>query len=122
MIGIFTFLLILRGSMLVGWWELVRRAITRFPTRQRSDEDFIINGFADPKHMSLGKRLASEKAADEVRPAAVLPDPEGSVRQMSVIPEAGDVTKRHEKTTLFDESDDDGEERQAGRVREEDVV
>lgn len=119
MIGIFTFLLMLRGSMLVGWWVLLSRTRS---TKQRGSGDFIINGFDDPKHMSLGRPLASEKALGGIQPGAVLPDPAESIRKSSVVPQAGDVTKRHETTNLFEDVDDEDDEGRTNRVREESVV
>ena len=76
----------------------------------------------------MGAELRSpEKTAgkDMEMPQGVLPTSEDSLRQMSV-PEAGDVTKRHETTNWFEESDggeeENEEETRRRRFGDNDVV
>ena len=64
--------------------------------------------------VSMGKPLVSEIVAKEPeKPTALLPDPDEKVRQIS-LPEAGDVTKRHETTKFFDDEDEEEGERRSG--------
>ena len=53
--------------------------------------------------MSLGRPLASEMADDPW--GSKVPSARGSVG--AVLPEPGDVSKRHETTTIFDGIDDE---------------
>ncbi|KAK5169504.1 uncharacterized protein LTR77_005480 [Saxophila tyrrhenica] len=127
-IGIVTFLLMVRWSMLVAWWELICDP-GRGRRRQSSAADWVS---APPKRLSLGRILASDRlpkttaGGEEEMPKAhtgVLPSPEKD-RAISV-PEAGDVAKRHETTTLFDEDGDLEDERRisrSGRLRGGDDV
>ncbi|KAK3712962.1 hypothetical protein LTR37_008847 [Vermiconidia calcicola] len=107
LIGLFTFALMVRWSMLVGWFELL--------SRRRSHGPHSVNGNGNQgpvkhrgrpvKRISLGRKLPSQKAG-------ILPSPEMDID----IPEAGDVTRRHETTTLFDDSDGDmDDEKRRGR-------
>lgn len=123
MIGIFTFALMVRRSMLVGWYELLRDPRSIRFNKRYSGHAFV----AVRKRLSgrSGRRLAESEekkepekfryfAAPETleQPTFVLPDPEDSPgsRRMSV-PEAGDVSKRHETTNFFESGEDEqGEE------------
>ena len=93
-VGIFTFSLMVRKSMLVGWWELFRGV----PQRSRPLSLGLAHG-GETKHVSLGMPLASEREPYTA-------EPEGRVRLTSA-PEPGDVATRHETTTLFDDTDDE---------------
>lgn len=95
----------IRRSMLTGWWELLRNPMRRGRNRNDSADEF---GWAQPKRLSLGRILGSDKnpavksGRDEPEvPTGILPSPEME-RHMSV-PEAGEVDRRHGTTNLFDE-------------------
>ena len=107
-----------RHSMLVGWWELIRNP--RGTRRRQSSADEWVS--AKPKRLSLGRILGSDRlppttasGEDEIpMPKGVLPSPEKE-RKMSV-PEAGDVAKRHETTTLFDDEGDEEDARKLTKI------
>ena len=107
----------IRWSMLVGWWELIRHSHRARP--QRGGDDFVIVCRTAPKRIDLGTELASSN--NTPRGTEKLPEQSADERRLAV-PEPGDVTKRHKTTTLFDESDDDADEKKEKRIREEDVV
>ena len=121
LIGIFTFSLMVRWSMLVGWWELIRDPRSIHFNKRYSGQKFV----AARKRISGRSAKESEKKirnfeAPETleQPTFVLPDPddeEVSHGKMSV-PEPGDVSKRHETTNLF-EVDDEDEEDVVGRKK-----
>lgn len=121
LVGIFTFCLMIRWSMLVGWWELLRH-----PRRSRqasNPEDFVITSPGTTiKRMSLGKGLESEKDAQQSeKPKGVLPEPDESTRGISV-PEPGEVDKRHETTNLFNADEEEIEEEKNNRRGNDDGV
>jgi len=63
-LGIIVFLLMLRGSMFTGWYELMRnprQLLKLFNPRRPSvgSQDFIMQG--SPKHISLNMPLGSEE-------------------------------------------------------------
>lgn len=63
------FLLMLRGSMLTGWYHLLRdprQLLHMWRGRKPSigSQDFVM-GSKSPKHMSLGKTLESEAETGE---------------------------------------------------------
>ncbi|KAI7358519.1 hypothetical protein KC320_g1014 [Hortaea werneckii] len=98
LIGIFTFLVMVRRSMLIGWYDILRHP-GRIWRRDSSK-----SGPQDPtSERSSG---GSVRFAETSPFAAIgtLPEPEDSIRKMSM-PEAGDVTTRHEgvPATWFDE-------------------
>ncbi|KAK5133434.1 hypothetical protein LTR08_007773 [Meristemomyces frigidus] len=116
LIGIFTFALMVRWSMVTGWLDLIRHP--RRPWKQcGSNLDM-----ATPRRTSLGRSLRLDKSGirhdAESSPFAatgILPEPSESVRQMSV-PEAGEVATRHETTNWFDDEVYE-EEEEKGRMR-----
>ena len=83
-----------RRSMLVGWWELLRGV----PPGSRP-LSLGLRHVGGTKHVSLGMPLASERESYTA-------EAEGTVRLTSA-PEPGDVARRHETTTLFDDTDDE---------------
>lgn len=100
----------LRWSMLVSWWELIRNPRG---FKRRNSLGFEFGSPGGTKHMSLSRPLASEQAAKEV---------EAGVRRVSV-PEPGDVTKRHGTMTPFDfDFDDEHGEKRKKDVDQDDVV
>ncbi|KAI7281749.1 hypothetical protein KC345_g3959 [Hortaea werneckii] len=98
LIGIFTFFVMIRRSMLIGWYDILRHP-GRIWRRDSSK-----SGPQDPtsKRSSGG----SVRFAETSPFAAIgtLPEPEDSIRKMSM-PEAGDVTTRHDgvPASWFDE-------------------
>lgn len=58
----------------------------------------------------------------KVEAKGVLPDLNENQRQMSIIPEAGNVTKRHETTNLFEDSDDEEDEKRSRPVGGDDLA
>ncbi|KAI6819069.1 hypothetical protein KC332_g11251 [Hortaea werneckii] len=101
LIGIFTFLVMVRRSMLIGWYDLLRHP------RRLWRRDSSKSGPQDPtsKRSSGG----SVRFAETSPFAAIgtLPEPEDSIRKMSM-PKAGDVMTRHEgvPASWFDEDVD----------------
>ena len=114
-----------RWSMLVGWYELLRNPCSIRFNKRYSGQKFLaarkrISGRLSRNSAKVGgKSVENEKkgyfADPEVleKPTFVLPDPDASLRGMSV-PEAGDVSTRHETTNLFEDSEEELDE-QAGR-------
>lgn len=121
MIGIFTFALMVRYSMLTGWLDLIRDPRSIRFNKRYSGQKFI----AARKRISGRSNKSAEKDREkaqfrnfehpetlEQKPTFVLPDPEdGESWRVVGVPEAGDVSRRHETTNLFEESEgeDDGE-------------
>lgn len=113
LIGVLTFLLMVRWGMVVGWWEVLREPRgwcggwwgSGRGRKDSADDEF---GWEQPKRLSLGRLLGSERNPGvkngSVEGEGVLPSLEKAV------PEAGDATRRHETTNLF-EGGDHGEER-----------
>lgn len=125
MIGIFTFFLMLRWSMLVGWYELIRDPRSIRFNKRYSGQKFIaakkrLSGRPTKSEESEGKpekfRYFETPETLEQHPTFVLPDPEESPRWLSV-PEAGDVSKRHETTNLFEEDEEDEDEEMVTRKK-----
>ena len=153
LIGIATFFLMIRGSMLQGWWHLFKnpRTFGRRPTL--TDDDFIT--VESPKRRSSGRPLESEKVptietmlsgttvAYTVHPSqnqammspvspvspvspiepGILPEPTSpnNSRNPSV-PQAGDVTKRHETINWFDLDYLEADKRESKRVSKLDDI
>ncbi|KAK3679436.1 hypothetical protein LTR78_000997 [Recurvomyces mirabilis] len=116
LIGIFTFLLMVRSSMFVGWWELIRSPLRS--RRVSRPEEF---GLANSKQESKRDSAGVKSMLDGV---GILSEPSESVRQASVPElEAGDVTERHGTTNWFDEEAYEEAERtereRKARMREE---
>ena len=123
MIGIFTFSLMVRWSMLVGWYELLRNPRSIRFNKRYSGQAFV----AARKQLSDRSGKGAEEKKPQFRnfpspetleqkPTCVLPDPEEneSPRLGSggmAMPEAGDVSKRHDTTNLFEESDEEIDEK-----------
>ena len=103
----------LRWSMLVAWWELIRNPRG---VRHRDSLGFDLGSPDGTKHMSLSRPLASEQAAKENDVKASPPS----------MPEPGDVTKRHETMAPFDFGFDEerGEKRKTKEIvgDQDDVV
>ncbi|KAK4570232.1 hypothetical protein LTR86_002312 [Recurvomyces mirabilis] len=96
LIGIFTFLLMVRSSMFVGWWELIRSPLRSRPV-SRPDEFGLANSKQESKRDSAGAKSMLDGVG-------ILSEPSESVRHASVPElEAGDVTERHGTTNWFDE-------------------
>lgn len=113
LIGIFTFSLMVRWSMITGWWELIRH-----PLRRPSVDFELMQPGMGPKHLSLTKPLASELLAAEEAAAAAAA---GEVKRTSVL-EAGDVTQRHATMAPLDFGLDDVEEaREREKKRKEEL-
>ncbi|KAH9825852.1 7 transmembrane receptor (Secretin family) [Teratosphaeria destructans] len=80
LLGPVCFLLMIRRSMFVGWWELLRDpklVLTRLKLRKPSigSEDFIV--YQSPKHLSLSRPLGSEhQLHKQLRQPSVDPVPE----------------------------------------------
>ena len=100
LIGIFTFILMFRWSMITGWYEIIR------PRRPRKQRDSGLDASRSKRtsfgsfNLSLRRDKSSTRHDAEGSPFAatgILPEPSDSVRQLSV-PEAGEVSKRHETT------------------------
>ncbi|KAK4495629.1 hypothetical protein PRZ48_012897 [Zasmidium cellare] len=124
LIGLLTFSLMIRRSMLRGW-----SALLLHPRRPSvGEQDFII---ISPKRKSFGKQLESEKGphpnidtllspvspVSPIMPTSVFPDtPATEAERTFSFPEAGEVDRRHETTNWFDEEGDEGE--RAVRARE----
>ncbi|KAK3635706.1 hypothetical protein LTR56_014582 [Elasticomyces elasticus] len=72
-LGIIVFLLMLRGSMFTGWWEIIRNPrliLANFGRRRASvgSQDFIMQD--TPKHMSLPMALGSDEVEQPLSPNA----------------------------------------------------
>ena len=105
--------------MLIGWWELISR---RQHKRGQNGDDFVLVNSKSRKRVSLGDQFWTSPPEKREKPPGVLPSPQESERRTS-IPEPGDVTKRHETTNLFDETDvDDEHEKRARAVDGNDIV
>lgn len=153
LIGIATFFLMVRRSMLQGWWELIRnpRSFGRRPTL--GEDDFVT--VESPKRKSFGRPLESEKIptietmlsgttlGDTAHPMpnhtmlspmspvtpvspiepGILPEPTSpnNSRNPSV-PQAGDVTRRHETINWFDADYKEADKRESRRVSKLDDI
>ena len=138
LIGILTFCLMVRRSMITGWWELLKDPRSIRFNRKYSGQRSSSRRKSALKRPAAGVQADSEKKLSmfdtpmglqpDREPTGVLPDPESSIRAMS-IPEAGDVSQRHETTNLFEEGDDDEDDvvvkktrRRAGDDDDSDLV
>ncbi|TKA68698.1 hypothetical protein B0A55_08091, partial [Friedmanniomyces simplex] len=115
-LGIIVFLLMLRGSMFKGWYELMRnprQLLKLFNPRRPSvgSQDFIMQG--SPKHISLQMPLGSEEIEGPLQ------SPNTQTRQALGLDRAVDGHDDHdvEETKLHDEESLDEK-----RVRHEDEV
>ncbi|TKA78813.1 hypothetical protein B0A55_02235 [Friedmanniomyces simplex] len=95
LIGTFTFALLARWSMFVGWLELVSHPEDYW--RKGRVESFIL---VTPKGKRGGKGVMHGHHADG------MVQPKGGSVGMTDVPEAGDVTTRHETTDWFDGEED----------------
>ena len=87
--------------MLTGWWSLLRNRRGARPESVGSVGDFVLIKPAAVKGASaMNGELSGEKRT------GVLPSPE---KERMNVPEPGDVSKRHETTNLFEDSDGDDE-------------
>lgn len=115
LIGLFTFGLMIRWQMLLGWWELIPDPRRR---RQSSAADEWVS--LKPKHKSFkmvlgsNKKLQTAGGENAVQHTGILPSPKKD-RHLSV-PQAGDVAKRHQTTTLFQDADELYEEEQRRKM------
>lgn len=107
LIGLFTFCLMFRFSMLTGWLSLLRN-----PKRGRAASAGSVGDFV------LINRPSEGKVGTANNGTGVLPSPE---KESLTAPEPGDVSKRHETTNLFEDSDG-GDEKKEPRVERDDVV
>jgi hypothetical protein len=112
MIGLFTFCLMFRFSMLTGW-----RSLLRNPRRSRAASAASVGDFVLVKQPEepKGGKIRTVNDGD-----GVLPSPEQE-KEGLVAPEPGDVSSRHETTNLFEESEGE-EETQRQRAERGDVV
>ncbi|EME41866.1 hypothetical protein DOTSEDRAFT_177259 [Dothistroma septosporum NZE10] len=144
LVGIAIFFLMIRRSMLTGWWYLIQnpRSLGRRP--ELSEGDFI--AFESPKRKSFGRPLESEKAptiettlsgttvADTTHSSqahamtspmspvsssepGILPEPTSpnSPRNPSVL-QAGDATRRHETIKWFDADYKEADSRRVSKL------
>ena len=95
-----------RFSMLTGWWSLLRN-----PRRSRAASAGSVGDFVLISQPSEGQKQRSAGNG-------ILPSPE---KESLTAPEAGDVSRRHETTNLFEESDGEDEKRRL-RPERDDVV
>ncbi|KAI7528764.1 hypothetical protein KC331_g15577 [Hortaea werneckii] len=109
LIGIFTFLVMVRRSMLVDWYDILRHP-RRIWRRDPSNP-----GPQDPtskRSSGGGVRFAETSPFAAI---GTLPEPEDSIRRISM-PEAGDVTTRHEgvPASWIDEDDEQEKKTRGG--------
>lgn len=97
LIGVFTFLLTVRRSIFVGWYELFRHPVTY---RRTSNAELFVPTTSE-KRASAIRASRTEREILDLEHAGILPEPRPS------IPEAGDVSTRHETTDLFEEDGED---------------
>ena len=113
MIGLFTFCLMFRFSMLTGWWSLLRNPRRSRAASAGSVGDFVlIKQSQEPKGGEAG--LANNGNV-------VLPSPQKE-KEGLIAPEPEDVSTRHETTNLFEESEGEEEKRRLRADRDDDVV
>ena len=115
MIGLLTFCVMFRFSMLTGWWSLLRS-----PRRSRAASAGSVGDFVLINHPGDSKDPKGEvKMVDERN--GVLSSSEKETEGL-VAPEPGDVSRRHETTNLFDENEEEDEKRRLRAERYDDVV
>lgn len=101
--GLIIFALMVRWSMVVGWWELVRHPRAFGRKTSLSSDEFIIPGRnlrAATKHMSLSKTLASEvtlERGDTVGLSAGTTTTTGESQRLHVVEEVDDQDVKEDR-------------------------
>jgi hypothetical protein len=129
-LGSVIFLLMIRWSMVIGWYELLkdpRQLLHRFQRRRPSvgSQDFIMQG-SSPKHISLGRPLDSEKTEPPKSPNQATREELQGLN--SAVTKDAHANKQVDKATVehgghsVRASETDGEEEAAEKPLEEDEV